>query len=265
MVFLTKDPEEFERDITSAQADEELMDYMKQLGTSSTKYVDFERLILIARWFPKWQPLAAAILRSAAMHPNSGIRCDAADALGFIGNRNDYRCLVSALNDPDDLVASSAADSLFVVGERLAISHLKRVLLSKFGPLTQKYAVICLTKFDDPIRFTPMLNEALKSRNIWVDGEAEIFTFKLTYLGESELKTFLSLLDRPRHCEYMLPFREFQTNPVGFRELSGAGKALVLSRFQAFAAKIEADEDYPRWQVTMANEVIKNLTDESEK
>ena len=263
MVFLTTDPDDFERDITSAQAEEELLGYMNQLGTISKNHVDFERLVLIARWFPKRQPLAAAILRSAAMHPTSFIRGDAVDALGFIGNRNDYRCLVSALNDPDDLVASSAADSLFVVGERLAIPHIRRVLLGLYGRLTQKFAVICLTKFDDPARFVPMLNEALRSRNIWVEAEAEIFSFKLAYLGESELETFLSLLDRPRHYEYMLPFGEFQANPESFHKLSASGQALVLSRLQTFKEMIEPDEEYPRWQVTMADEVIQVLMSET--
>lgn len=86
---------------------------------------------------------------------NNGVRADAAEALGEIGDPRAFDALHEALGDETSLVRAAVAKALGNLGDTRAIPALLR-LIGDDGFDSRRYAAYALAKFDDP-RVAPAL------------------------------------------------------------------------------------------------------------
>lgn len=255
-------PSQFIRNVTQAEAVAELVKtaaWLSKAGVSVDRDGRMERVVLIGLWFPKLEPLCRQIARGAAMHPSSSIRAEAAAVLGWLGNRNDYWCLVKLQDDPTDLVRIEAVESLFVAGPRLAVPHYRRILTGDYPEGMDRAALHGLDTLDDEGEYNDIVLEALKNPHLSELGRGTAIDYQIRWFGDYYLSDWLDLFDSHDYYAYMRPIWSLSESPEMIDHLSDQSKAKIISAISKFADKAEVDEEYPRWQPKAAREVLAKL------
>lgn len=247
----------------SQQAEVELAEIAKWLASAGSKF-DYddrlERVVLLGIWFPRLEPSCRQLARGAAMHPSSFIRTEAAAILGWLGNRTDYHCLLQLMSDKDALVRTEAVESLFVVGERLALPHYQRILTGNYDEGMQRAALHGLDTLDDEGRFNYLINNALSNPKLSELARGTAIDYQFRWFGETYIQAWLWLMKSNDYYAYMRPIWTLTESPELFETLTPATQEYVLNALSEFADRSEADEKYPRWQPKAARELIEKLS-----
>jgi hypothetical protein len=263
MSLITFSPQEYERNVTRQEAESQLLEMASWLASRDSK-IDrkkrWERIVLFATWFPKLGPLCRQIARGGAMHPSSMIRREAADALGWIGNRSDYHCLIKLIADDNKMVRWEAVESLFVVGERLALPHYKRILTGDFDEGMQRAALHGLDALDDTGGHNGLVMLALENPKLSALGRGTAIDYQFQWYGNYLVEPWIDLLKHDHFLAYMRPIWTLTASPELFDTLPPATQTYVLAALSEFAERSEADEEYPRWQPKAARELIETLS-----
>lgn len=255
-------PSQHVKDITRQQAEQELLEISRWLVGTGSKYdlqARLERVALIGIWFPKLESLCRQLARGAAVHPSSFVRSDAAAILGWLGNRNDYFCLLQLMSDKDSMVRLEAVESLFVVGERLALPHYQRILTGDYDEGMQRAALHGLDTLDDEGRFNYLINNALSNPELGELARGTAIDYQFRWFGETYIQAWLGLMKSNDYYAYMRPIWSLTESPKLFDPLSENAKTTVLESLQEFADRAEADPEYPRWQPKAARELTEKL------
>lgn len=256
------DPDDFTRNVTQAEAKEELVEtaiWLSKSGVTLDHEGRIERVVLIAIWYPKLKPLSRQIARGAAMHPAPTIRSEATAVLGWLGNRNDYHCLVQLMSDTDNMVRIEAVECLKVVGARLAIPHYIRILTGDFDSGMERAALHGLDSLNGKGSYNYIVRLALENPRLSELGRGTAIDYQFRWFGEIYLNDWLDLLTSEHFLAYMRPIWSLSESPEMIDQLSDHAKAKIISAISQFADKAEADEEYPRWQPKAAREVVANL------
>lgn len=259
-------PSEHPKDVNRRQAESELHEVGKWLASANStidKEDRMERVALIGIWFPKLVPTCRQLARGAAMHPSALLRSEAAAILSWLGNRTDYHCLVTLISDKDPLVRAEAVESLFIVGERLALPHYRRILMGDYDEGMQRAAFHGLDALDNEGRFNEVVNSALTNPKLSELGRGTAIDYQFRWFGEPFIQSWLGLLKSEHFLEYMRPIWTLTESPDLFASLSDESKAQVIVALKAFASQSEADKAYQRWQPKAAGELIQRLKPES--
>ena len=255
-------PSQFTRNVTQAEAEAELVKtaaWLSKAGGSVDLDGRMERVVLIAIWYPKLKPLSRQIARGAAMHPAPMIRSEAAAVLGWLGNRNDYHCLVQLMSDRDNMVRIEAVECLDVVGPRLAIPHFTRILTGDFDSGMERAALHGLDSLNGKGSYNYIVRLTLENPRLSELGRGTAIDYQFRWFGEIFLNDWLDLLTSEHFLAYMRPIWSLSESPEIIDQLSDQAKAKIISAISQFADKAEADEEYPRWQPKAAREVVANL------
>ena len=194
------------------------------------------------------------------MHPSSFIRTEAAAILGWLGNRTDYHCLMQLMSDKDTLVRTEAVESLFVVGERLALPHYQRILTGNYEEGMQRAALHGLDAIDDEGRLNYLVNLALANSGLSELARGTAIDYQFRWFGGTYIHAWLGLMESNDYYAYMRPIWSLSESPELFNTLPAATKEYVLNALSEFAERSEADEEYPRWQPKAARELIEKLS-----
>ncbi len=178
--------------------------------------------------------------RSAATDCDQYVRERAADGLGLLGNRTDRRCLQVLLNDESDFVRCSAAQSYHIVGPKLSIPRLTKIIYECDNENLTRWAVFGLLELDRPDLTDPIMDCVLASDDVSDCAKEAILVERLEDRGERILPEYLKLLQSESWLAGDIVMWYFFNNPNSIKEFSASSRDAIVEALNQRISHVES-------------------------
>lgn len=243
--------------VLSQRESKALLPYLlKQLGAQKpdVRNSALGKLIDIGRRHKSLREICRQACRAAATDPSVDMRDSAADGLGYLGDRRDYRCLSMLLMDEEEFVRNTAVESMFVVGPQLAFPKMREALLSDPSDLVRAYAAGGLLLLERPDLTVPALRESLEHLQDYPKGEVLDVLVELE--GESHLPAWLQLMTSEDFLPGDLLVDKLLEEVERFGRFSLESKLLICEALEKRIAHLPTYEFDRDWRTDRVKSVL---------